>query len=301
MAFTGKTPWHGLGQNIDPNASIYEWVQAAGLNWSIERSPVQYMNGEMHTMTGRDVLYRSDNNEALSVVSSRYQIVQPYDVLEFFRDLVETKGFQIETAGSLFGGSRIWALARINRDEVIKDGDKVSGYLLLSTSCDGGLATSAQFTSVRVVCNNTLRMANHDTDQKGFTKISIPHSTKFDPVAVKIALGVADKRFDTFISEGRKLAEKMISDDAKDDFLKLLLKDTTDAQDISKTKAYQTINNLYNGAAWGLLNAVTQYVDHEKPAKSTDYRLDAAWYGSGAKLKDRAFELALAMPAKKFF
>ncbi|WP_397457282.1 DUF932 domain-containing protein, partial [Pseudomonas versuta] len=31
----------------------------------------------------------------------------------------------------------------------------VNGYLLLATSCDGTLATTATPTTIRVVCNNT--------------------------------------------------------------------------------------------------------------------------------------------------
>jgi hypothetical protein len=40
---------------------------------------------------------------------------------------------------------------------MLKGGDRVKAYLLLATSCDGTLCTTAQFTSVRVVCNNTCR------------------------------------------------------------------------------------------------------------------------------------------------
>ena len=45
-----------------------------------------------------------------------------------------------------------------------------------------------------------------------------------------------------------------------------------------------------NGTAFGLLNAVTQFVDHERRAKNVDYRLDSAWFGQGAALKQKAFD-----------
>jgi hypothetical protein len=46
-----------------------------------------------------------------------------------------------------------------------------------------------------------------------------------------------------------------------------------------------------------LLNAVTQFADHEKRARSVDHRLDSAWFGQGSQLKQRALEVALQLVA----
>lgn len=93
------------------------------------------------------------------MVSQRYKVVQPREVLEFYRDLSEVAGFELETAGVLKAGRRFWALARTGKSTALKGNDTVHGYLLLATSCDGTLATMAIPTSVRVVCNNTLAVA----------------------------------------------------------------------------------------------------------------------------------------------
>jgi hypothetical protein len=42
---------------------------------------------------------------------------------------------------------------------------------------------------------------------------------------------------------------------------------------------------------WGLLNATTEYIDHEK-GRLQDNRLNAAWFGPGARFKDHAYQLA---------
>jgi len=52
-----------------------------------------------------------------------------------------------------------------------------------------------------------------------------------------------------------------------------------------------------NGTAWGLVNAVTQFVDHERRARSQDYRLDSAWFGQGAAIKGKAYQEALKLAA----
>jgi hypothetical protein len=52
-----------------------------------------------------------------------------------------------------------------------------------------------------------------------------------------------------------------------------------------------------NDTAWGLVNAVTQYVDHERRARSSDNRLDSAWFGIGASIKQKALDEALLLSA----
>ena len=49
------------------------------------------------------------------------------------------------------------------------------------------------------------------------------------------------------------------------------------------------------GTAWGLLNAVTRFADHERKAASRDTRLQSAWFGAGARLKRDALTQAMAM------
>ncbi len=144
IAFVGETPWHGLGQEINPDATIEEWQVQAGMDWTIESAPVQFFGAgddqNLHTFEGQRVLHRSDTKAALSVVTNRYHPVQPKEVLEFFRSLVDTAGFKIQVAGTLMGGRRMWAIAQTGRyGEVTKD-DGVGGFLLLSTSCDRTLA-----------------------------------------------------------------------------------------------------------------------------------------------------------------
>ena len=56
------------------------------------------------------VLYRSDNGAPLSIVSARYQAVQPKDIIEFYRDLTERHGFTMETAGALKDGRKVWVV-----------------------------------------------------------------------------------------------------------------------------------------------------------------------------------------------
>ena len=49
------------------------------------------------------------------------------------------------------------------------------------------------------------------------------------------------------------------------------------------------------GTAWGWLNAVTDYVDHDARARSDEHRAVASLWGSGETLKGKAADMAYAM------
>lgn len=308
MAFVRDTPWHGLGSQLTPRQPLARWITEAGMDWSISDSPVLFnvATDGMHIRTHTDskVLYRSDTLAPLSVVSNRYQVVQPEEVLHFYKDLVEAGGFELETAGVLKGGKKLWALARTGQEALLKGGDRVKAYLLLATSCDGTLCTTAQFTSVRVVCNNTLQMAV--ADKSGAVKV--PHSTKFDPKAVKEELGIGLSAWDGFIANIKNLADRQVSGlEAAQFFSDVLNERVLDLDGGPTSKAMQQVTALYSGAgmgsllpgtrgtAWGLLNAVTEFIDHERRARNQDYRLDSAWFGQGAQLKAKALETAMKL------
>lgn len=313
MAYVGDTPWHQLGSVLPPKQSIEVWADKAGMNWKICETPVRFMAGEagplgqILTFEDQKVLYRSDTKAPLSVVSGRYQVVQPREVLEFYRDLTEVSGFELETAGVLKQGKKFWALARTGKESRLKGVDLVKGYVLLATSCDGTLATTATPTTIRVVCHNTLSIA-----LAGATSaVRVPHSTVFDAQGVKKQLGIAVSHWDSFMYRMKTLSERKVkAHEALNYFLKVICQtgDSLDPdQRLVNERALKRVQILYEGqakgaelasaqsTAWGLLNAVTQYVDHERRARTSEHRLDSAWFGQGASLKQRALDQALQM------
>jgi len=315
MAYIGAAPWHGLGNRLTQKEPLEVWQREAGMNWQIQESPVHFKAdtignlGTIHLVPEQKVLYRSDTRAPLSVVSSRYQVVQPREVLEFYRDLTDVSGFELETAGILKGGRKFWALAKTGQTTALKGNDHVNGYLLLATSCDGTLATTATPTTVRVVCNNTLSIS-----LKGTTPaIKVPHNTRFDPQSVKKQLGIAVSQWDESMYCLRALAERKVQwHEAMGFFMNVLCDVSANSSlpdVLPNERALRKVQSLYEGegrgaklesaqgTAWGLLNAVTEYVDHERRARSTEYRMDSAWFGQGAKIKQRALDAAMQLAA----
>ena len=313
MAYAGEKPWHGLGNPLFPDQPLEVWAQRAGMDWRIESADVRYLPDLQHAESlqiypDQKVLYRSDNRAPLSVVSSRYQVVQPTEILEFYRDLIEVGGYEMETAGVLKEGRKLWALAKTGHSVTLKGRDTLNGYLLLATACDGTLATTAQFTSVRVVCNNTLAIALGTNT--GCVKVG--HRSQFDPQAVKEKLGIATSSWVGFMARVQALSQCRLTDKAAETYLREVLStrvaNAAHAVPASE-RAMRGVFDLYvgrgmgaalvssKGTAWGLLNSVTEYVDHHRRSRSHDHRRDAAWFGQGAAIKQRAWEEAVRLAA----
>ncbi|WP_224970433.1 DUF932 domain-containing protein [Acinetobacter oleivorans] len=340
MAFVGQTPWHGLGNQLPQNQPIEIWAQQAGMDWRIESSNVSYMakneRGQNILMPYEEqrVLYRSDTHAPLSVVSQRYQEVQPKEILEFYRDLTEQSGFELETAGVLKGGRKFWALARTGQSAALKSKDVSNGYILLATACDGTLATTAQFTSIRVVCNNTLAIALRGQNSSAGV-VKVPHSTKFDAEKIKQQLGISVRAWDEHMYEMKQLSQRKVTQQEAAAYFDAVFNNTNLSiaeQDESIIQFYRNVATpkqiysakadnkiepngramskvmtMFNGhgrgaelasakdTAYGLLCSITEFVDHERRAISTDHRMDSAWFGAGANLKQRGLEQALRM------
>lgn len=322
MAYTGQTPWHGLGQALTPGADIDTWTRQAGLGYTVLESPVQYTTPattEPQTWPARKVLHRSDTGAPLAVVSDSYHVVQPAEVMDFFRKLVDLGGFQLETAGALSDGRRIWALACVGDAAPVVSRDLVRPYLLLGTSYDGTMATVAKFTAIRVVCNNTITAAvggyaggrvikGESETSTGYLRsaVRVLHSERFDADAVRLQLGIVAGAWESFLVQSRQLAGVSMDTLQADEFLaELLAPYHTSAKPLQDSKAYRRALELFHGQAigadlpgvagtrWAMLNAITQLVDHER-GRSNNTRMDSAWFGAGAALKARAAELLAA-------
>lgn len=324
MAYVGDTPWHSLGHKLTAGADLETWQQEAGLDWQANLATVQYERTSFGLdglpvstpMLKKDsrVVYRSDTGDALGVVSDRYKPVQPKDVIEFYRDLTTKHGFVLETAGALKGGRKIWALAKTPLAFALQDNDRVGGYLLLATSFDGTMATQARFTSIRVVCNNTLTFATAE----GKADVTVPHSTGFDADKVKISLGVGDA-WESFAARSADMSRRPMSTEETVKFFmnvyfgletrEQLEEHASDERRRNATEKFmgRMVHALQGspgahlasarGTLWGALQAVTYDVDYASPARSQENRLDAAWFGRGEGIKQRAWSEALKLAA----
>lgn len=307
FAFTGprEAVWHGLGQNLTEGADLETWKVEAGMDWTALDTEVLFQprSGEICQFPDRRVVYRSDNYEPLSIMSEDYHIVQPGEVIEFFRDLTERHGMKMSSAGCLFRGTRFWALAETGNEFQPVSGDTILGHLLFVTSIDGSISNTAKFVSTRVVCQNTLTVA---LGEKSTPVVRKPHRKEWDPTQVKIDLGILNSNWELFKNKLNALANHQMTDDEVNLFFKKTFFDPRkdeDSQTSGDRKRVMNLMSLYKsgsgaeydyGTALGALNAVTNLFTHGTGRiRSADRMFWSAYFDDGIKLDtmDKLLEL----------
>lgn len=300
MAYVGQVPWHGLGAEIPANASIPQALKAASLNWTLERLPVEFtLNGERHSTTKRHVLVRSDTLEVFDTTGPQYTPFQNEEVVGFFSEYLAAGDMRIETLGSLNDGRDIWCLAKLNDGFTLGRKDRVEGYIFMMNPHRYGHAAVVKFTTIRIVCNNTLMMALH----AGGDSVNLTHHMAFTSdrkYEAQERLGIAREQLASAKENAQRLAAQEMTRERAIAFVTDLFNGDKQEKELEKQPArVRRVIELFDGqaagsqlssakdTAWGLLNAVTQYVDHEH-GRSTNNRLTYSWLYGGGSLKNRA-------------
>lgn len=323
MAFIGDRAniWHRFGEQMQPGESIETWAQRARLDWraimvpaiaGLEGEAFEHIPAEsrLAVVPGFRFLARSDNGHVLGYVSDGYQIVQPSEVLSWFRDYIANDSrFAIDVAGVLGQGERVWATATFNGDLTVA-GEKHAARVLMVTSFDGSLATRNKMVVTRVVCQNTLAVGLGEKTPN----ITTRHSTKFDAERVGRELSRLAQSTERFKLVGDAMATVHMDAHVMSDFFRKCL-DIEDAEklaDLSTRKVNQLAalasahdRSVSEGAerftAWSALQAVTRYADHERSTRGGESegaaRFESANFGSGDALKQKA--MGLLMPLIK--
>lgn len=317
MAYVGAVPWHGQGTPVPPQVSAGEMIQAAGLDWTVDKRPARgyppikkknkpdtYAKYELVRLPRENT---SEQEVMLGMVSDRYEPLQNVEAFQFFDALVDRKVATFETAGALGAGERVWVMAKMPDVIQVVRGDDCAKYLLLSNTHSGQGAVIVKFTAVRVVCQNTLMLSLKDGQRAFRVRHSRRMGARLDEISQLIAeINAAYAR----VAEAfRQFAEVQIKNDAMlNDYLSALFPQTPAQQrDGRKSpklldvwERFETQPDLQEpgvrGSLWAAYNAVTGFEDYRRARDETaQKRLDRVWFGAGAELKARAFDEAVKL------
>lgn len=314
IAYAGQTPWHRLGTKFDELMTSAQALEAAQLNFTVAKYPLTTtIDGTTHMVPDQFATVRTDHNKVLGVVGNYYKPIQNAEAFDFMDTLVQDGQVKYEVAGALSGGKIIWMLAKLPTKTVVSHDDVSDHYLLLSNGHDGHNPCQVGFTTVRVVCSNTLSLAI-GRGLKHNIKIRHTGSISDKLAEAQNVLGLAQKSFEDFTAKARALSFKEVTQQAIDKFIMAVM-GVDDLPKATKQKrdAFEAIKDLsqygagadlpgVRGTMWGAFNAVTEYVDHSRPQQIgnrnereiTESRIDSITWGGGAAMKERAWEVALA-------
>jgi|TARA_R110000822_G_scaffold175029_1_gene314632 phage/plasmid-like protein (TIGR03299 family) len=305
MAYAGQVPWHGLGVRVNNNLSPFEILDAAQLNWTVEKQDMISKHPTDHTLdqivSGKKTLVRSSDNTILDIIGSDWNPVQNSEAFDFFSDFVKAGDMEMHTAGSLDDGKMVWALAKVNESFELFKGDKVDSYLLFSNPHQYGKSIDVRFTPIRVVCNNTLSLS---LGQQVQNSIKLSHRVEFNPETVKDTLGFANEKLTSYKEMAQFLGSKRYTNDNVTEYFDNVfpvnfrgIGDAKKARSNSSKRASELLTTqpgaeFAAGSWWSAFNAVTYMTDHEM-GRDANTRIKNAWFGPTQKVKTKALEVAV--------
>jgi phage/plasmid-like protein (TIGR03299 family) len=246
------------------------------------------------------------------VVGKVYQPLQNKDAFSFFDAVVGIKEAMYHTAGALGKGECVWILAKLPGVVRVVGDDITEKYLLLTNRHDGWGSVTVMFTPIRVVCNNTLNVALGGKQ----TRATLRHTQTIGMRVeeVRQQLGIIHVEFSIFEQAARRLAEVNLTRDSFKGYLKNvgLAPKENDKPTPKAREIMEEISRLFEegkgaklpgarGTAWGAFNAIAEYADYFRPTKekkgdeAIHARAKSILFGSGATLKQKAWDQALAL------
>jgi phage/plasmid-like protein (TIGR03299 family) len=353
----GQTAWHKLGIALKPGMSAIEAGEALNMFWPVESWELMAMSPQAQSglVTLKEVIdsdpetirqalesylaeirpvdsyranVRSDSKSILGVVSDNYAICQNRELAEFTDALAQTGQVEIETAGTIMGGKKLWFLAR--GEAFFVGGDKVFPYVLVSNAHDGSGAVRVTPTTVRPVCSNTLHMVIPRVEdmmaQPNSAAIVMRHSGQISDKLEKAKDAL--KHYGTVCKRNEELFNRLndakISEDmgvelfgnlytqwyqvADQDMLdnpetarvaELRLRRMETGRDLFLSRWKEEKEATFSDDnAWGAMNAITGWMMHDKrPNRDDDTKARDALFGQDQNKVQQALAETMAMVA----
>ena len=316
FASNAEKAWHGLGQVVDKAMTAAEAIELANLDYEVEKTTIHArIEGEdgialYQPFEDKFATYRKDTQETLGIVGGRYEIVQNKDAFGFFDAIIDEGEAIFETAGALGKGERIFVTAKLPEDMLVA-GEECNKYIILTNSHDGTSSIIAGFTSVRIVCNNTLQAA-----LKGLTnKVLIEHRTGAkERLAEAYKVMNIGSRYMTEVQDVfNQMAKTQITDEVLQNYIISVMKPeykalkSKEEEEKISTRFKNQVTSIYEfalshptqqtdatrGTLWGAYNAISGYYNYIQKYKNEEQKFTSQMFGNANNKIIKAFNEAV--------
>lgn len=318
FAFVGDRGqiWHRHGQQAQESWSPAEWQYASGQDFTVSKIPIAGVRKDQSHVgwTDHQLLIRDDTQAPLSVVSSDWHPTQNTDAYAFLQPFIDQKFCTLETAGTLFDGGICFVLVKTREGFSLPGGDETEGYLFVQVSHRYGNADLALPTAVRVVCNNTRKLALQRKSQGQIDAGKFVHraKTSFSVERANALIEAYRLGLGAYAEQARFLASKTATPEQVRAYvnkvfrIEELTQGTADQIDrrrehnkkvvaaLGEALVRQPGANLSPGTWWSAYNSVTWHEDHARhDGKADGEPLYGKFVGASADRKQEAFKHAL--------
>lgn len=295
--------WHSFANKVfnqDEAVTTSQMLDGAKLsNWNVRLQPVaEHLPENWNSLKDNQLVIRNNpytdgQTDVLSVVGSRYKVVQNEELFSFADNLHDgNQDVYWESAGSLKGGNVVFGTMAIPRTIVLDPtgaNDETKLYLIVWTSHDGSVAVQSAITPVRVMCQNTLNLAMKRAKQS----FKIRHTQTVDGkiAQAREALGLTFAYADEFEREAQELFAIEVNDKKFSQIINTMYpKPEKDSKGSLKKWENKVVllDELYHnsptnanikGTAWGVVNALTERLDYYRTARKNGDTLMAGASG----------------------
>lgn len=282
---TREVPWMKLGKIVDEAVTAAEAAKLGGIDFTVSAQPISYMkkvDGQPPRYTKiekRKAIVHDGTGECLSVVSAGYPIIQYAEAFDFMDGISP----RFVAAGSLRGGRQAFMVVKPDITLNPFDEDPHELYATLRTSHDCSRAVEVQVMPLRGRCMNQLTLNSFRVNVKH--RWVVHHAGN---VAAKLA-AAADSMSrigvyaQAYVENAHRLEEIKVTDDVAEGILKRVLKDRPKRPEVI-TKiltGWHTRPDTvgFDGTGWGLVNAVSEYMEWDRALGTTESRFIAALQG----------------------
>jgi len=296
-AFSVRRPSWGGGAVLEESPkTAKEALGKAGLDWEVCKVPlsrVRLLDAGFKQIPDRFSVVRMSDDADLGVVGAKYEPFQNWEAFDFLDGLAQSGEIEYETAGSLYGGRRVWVMCRVPETITISGGDTLQPFMFVSASHDGSSAVTAATTATRIECANTFSIAVNGAKNKYTFRHTTAGSLKLQEARETLKLQVS-------WDEALKIeVDKLVTAEVTDEtFARILTANFPDMKlqtpksvvaVVENRKDSLTIQDEYRPTAWGALNALSEWSEHLRPYRDDDARQKAVLVGWQQKMVSNVY------------
>jgi len=297
--------WHTFANKVfqgEETVTTQQMLEGANLaNWNIQLEPVSDLLADNYTTVSENFLVTRQSptvegqKDVLSVVGSRYKVVQNEELFSFADNLHDGNAdVNWESAGSLKNGRVVFGTMSIPRTMVLDPqgaNDETKLYLVVYTSHDGSVSVQSAITPVRVMCQNTLNFAMRKAKQS--FKLRHTQTVEGRIAQARQTLGLTFEYMDEFEKQAQELFAIEVNNAKFNEIINKIYPKPENESKISLTKWENKViklDELYNAphnanirnTAWGVVNTLTERIDYHRIAKKNADSLMAGASGFDA-------------------